>query len=147
MFTPQRSIRSHYEDVAAALGQFGADDLTERAERLGKAFRDEGVTFDLDGEERPFPLDVVPRLFEAAEWSAVDAGLVQRVRALEAFLEDVYTEGRILAEGVIPRQVVLSSPGFVRVAYGVEPANGVRVHVAGIDLIRDEDGSLRVLED
>ncbi|HLI53806.1 MAG TPA: hypothetical protein VKU88_05735 [Acidimicrobiales bacterium] len=74
MFTPQRSIRSHYEDVAAALGQFGADDLTERAERLGKAFRDEGVTFDLDGEERPFPLDVVPRLFEAVEWFTVAPG-------------------------------------------------------------------------
>lgn len=147
MFTPERSIRSYYEDVAAALGQFGADDLAERAERLGKAFRDEGVTFDLDGEERPFPLDVVPRLFEAAEWSTVDAGLVQRVKALEAFTEDIYGESRIVTQGVIPRQVVVSSPGFLRSAYGIDPPNGVRVHVAGIDLIRDENGHLRVLED
>lgn len=147
MATPERSIRSHYQDVATALAQFGTDDLTDRAERLGNAFRDQGVTFDLDGEERPFPLDVVPRLFDAAEWSTVDAGLVQRVNALEAFLEDIYGEARILADGVIPRQVVLSSPGFLRAAYGIDPPNGVRVHVAGIDLIRDEDGCLRVLED
>lgn len=147
MASAEGLIRPHYQEVANALGQFGTDDFVERAERLGSAFRDQGVTFDLDGEERPFPLDVVPRLFESAEWSEVDAGLVQRVRALEAFLADVYTEGRILAEGVVPRRVVVSSPGFVRVASGVEPANGVRVHVAGIDLIRDEDGRLRVLED
>lgn len=141
------AVRPHYQEVATALAQFGTDDLTDRAERLGNAFRDQGVTFDLDGEERPFPLGVVPRLFESAEWSTVDAGLVQRVRALEAFLGDVYAEGRILDERVIPRQVVVSSPGFLRVAYGIDPANGVRVHVAGIDLIRDEDGRLRVLED
>ena len=141
------SIRTHYQQVATALVQFGTDDLIDRSERLGTAFRDQGVTFDLDGEERPFPLDVVPRLFEAAEWSMVDVGLVQRVRALEAFLDDIYGEGRILAENVVPRKVVLTSPGFLRAAYGIDPPNGVRVHVAGIDLIRDEDGALRVLED
>ena len=141
------SIRAHYQQVATALAQFGIDDLMDRSERLGTAFRDQGVTFDLDGEERPFPLDVVPRLFEAAEWSMVDRGLVQRVRALEAFLDDIYGEGRILAENVIPQAVVLTSPGFLRAAYGIDPPNGVRVHVAGIDLIRDEDGDLRVLED
>jgi uncharacterized circularly permuted ATP-grasp superfamily protein len=147
MATWEGSIRPHYQEVATALAQFGTEDLTDRAERLGNAFRDQGVTFDLDGEERPFPLDVVPRLFEAAEWAALDAGLVQRVRALEAFLDDIYAEARILAQGVIPRPVVLSSPGFLRAAYGIDPPNGVRVHVAGIDLIRDEDGSVRVLED
>ncbi len=147
MATSERSIRSHYREIAAALAQLGTDDLTDRAERLSTAFRDQGVTFDLDGEERPFPLDVVPRLFEAEEWGMLEAGLVQRVKALEAFLEDIYSDGRILDQEVIPRQVVLSSPGFLRAAYGIEPPNGVRVQVAGIDLIRDEDGHLRVLED
>ncbi len=147
MAAPDRSVRPPYEEVAAALAQLGTDDLMDRAERLGNAFRDQGVTFDLDGEERPFPLDVVPRLFEADEWATVDAGLVQRVRALEAFLDDVYDNARILSQGVIPRQVVLSSPGFLRSACGLDPPNGVRVHVAGIDLIRDEEGRLRVLED
>ncbi len=147
MSTPDRCVRNHYREIAAVLGQFGTEDLAERSDRLSNAFRDQGVTFDLDGEERPFPLDVVPRLFEASEWTAVDAGLVQRVRALEAFLADVYGEARILSEGVIPRQVVVSSPGFLRAAYGIDPPNGVRVHVAGIDLIRDEAGCLRVLED
>lgn len=147
MGAPDGSVRSHYREVATALAQLGTEELTDRAEQLGNVFRDQGVTFDLDGEERPFPLDVVPRLFEAAEWAEVDAGLVQRVKALEAFLADIYSNARILTEGVIPRRVVLSSPGFLRAAYGIDPPNGVRVHVAGIDLIRDEQGSLRVLED
>ena len=147
MSSPDRSVRGLYREIAAELAQFAADDLAERAERLGNAFRDQGVTFDLDGEERPFPLDVVPRLFDASEWHRVDAGLVQRVRALESFLHDVYGEARILSAGVVPRQLVLTSPGFLRAAYGIEPPNGVRVHVAGIDLIRDEEGELRVLED
>jgi len=140
-------IRSQYHDVASVLAQMGDSDLIERSDRLASAFRDQGVTFDLDGEERPFPLDVVPRVFAAAEWTMVEEGLSQRVRALEAFLADVYGQGRIIDAEVIPRRLVTSSPGFLRPAHGVDPPNGVRVHVAGIDIIRDEDGRLRVLED
>lgn len=140
-------VRCAYQEVAAALAQLDTPDLADRADRLASAFRDQGVTFDLDGEERPFPLDVVPRVFDAAEWKAVDEGLAQRVRALEAFLADVYGEGRILDAGVIPCRVVTTSPGFLRPAQGIEPRNGVRVHVAGIDIVRDENGRLCVLED
>jgi uncharacterized circularly permuted ATP-grasp superfamily protein len=100
-----------------------------------------------DGEERPFPLDVVPRIFTAAEWTQVSDGVAQRVRALESFLADVYSTARIISDGLIPHEVVTSSPGFVRAAHGLTPPNGVRIHVAGIDVIRDEDGEFRVLED
>ena len=108
---------------------------------------DQGVTFDLDGEERPFPLDVVPRIFTAEEWARVSGGVAQRVRALEEFLADIYGAARIVSDGLIPHDVVTSSPGFVRAAFGLTPPNGVRIHVAGIDVIRDEDGEFRVLED
>jgi uncharacterized circularly permuted ATP-grasp superfamily protein len=108
---------------------------------------DQGVTFDLDGEERPFPLDVVPRIFTESEWSLVARGVAQRVRALEHFLADIYGAARIVSDGLVPHEVVTSSPGFVRAAFGLTPPNNVRIHVAGIDVIRDEDGDFRVLED
>ena len=141
------SAREPYAAVASSLAQMGPEDVSARGSRLARAFMDQGVTFDLDGEERPFPLDVVPRIFTGAEWSKVAAGVAQRVRALELFLDDIYGAARIVSDGLIPHEVVTSSPGFVRAAYGFSPPNGVRIHVAGIDVIRDEDGEFRVLED
>jgi uncharacterized circularly permuted ATP-grasp superfamily protein len=141
------TARVPYAGVASSLAQMGPEDVSARASRLARAFMDQGVTFDLDGEERPFPLDVVPRIFTGPEWSKVAAGVTQRVRALELFLDDVYGAARIVSDGLIPHEVVTSSPGFVRAAYGFSPPNGVRIHVAGIDVIRDEDGEFRVLED
>jgi uncharacterized circularly permuted ATP-grasp superfamily protein len=139
--------RSPYAGVASSLSQMGPEDVSARATRLARAFMDQGVTFDLDGEERPFPLDVVPRIFTVSEWNQVSGGVAQRVRALEAFLADVYGAARIVSDGLIPHEVVTSSPGFVRAAFGLTPPNGVRIHVAGIDVIRDEEGEFRVLED
>ena len=141
------SAREPYAAVASSLAQMGPEDVSARGSRLARAFMDQGVTFDLDGEERPFPLDVVPRIFTGAEWSKVAAGVAQRVRALELFLDDIYGAARIVSDGLIPHDVITSSPGFVRAAYGFSPSNGVRIHVAGIDVIRDEDGEFRVLED
>jgi uncharacterized circularly permuted ATP-grasp superfamily protein len=141
------TARVPYAAVASSLAQMGPEDVSARASRLARAFMDQGVTFDLDGEERPFPLDVVPRIFTGLEWAKVAAGVAQRVRALELFLDDVYGAARIVSDGLIPHEVVTSSPGFVRAAYGYSPPNGVRIHVAGIDVIRDEDGEFRVLED
>ncbi len=139
--------RLPYAAVASSLAQMDPEEVSARASRLARAFMDQGVTFDLDGEERPFPLDVVPRIFTGPEWSKVAAGVTQRVRALELFLSDVYGAARIVSDGLIPHEVITSSPGFVRAAYGYSPPNGVRIHVAGIDVIRDEDGEFRVLED
>ncbi len=141
------SLRPQYEEVVSALSAMSAGDVSTRAERLAHAFRHQGVTFDLDGEERPFPLDVMPRVFTAREWDDVEAGVAQRVRSLEAFLADIYGPGRIFDQDVMPREVVCGSPHFLRPAHGVNPVNGVRVHVAGIDIVRDEDGKLVVLED
>ncbi len=144
---PASSARPGYEEVVSVLLHLDPDDISGRAARLARAFMDQGVTFDLDGEERPFPLDVVPRVFTAEDWRRISGGVAQRVRALEAFLQDVYNAGRILDDGVIPYRVIMSSPGFLRAVHGVNPPNGVRIHVAGIDVVRDEDGEFRVLED
>ncbi|MEO6703589.1 MAG: circularly permuted type 2 ATP-grasp protein [Jatrophihabitantaceae bacterium] len=147
MFTGTGEVRPAYEAVAAAVQSLDADDLTARAEGLARAFLDRGVTFDVGGVESPFPLDVIPRVIEAAEWELVSRGVAQRVRALEAFLADVYGPRRSVIDGVVPQRVLITSRYFERHAAGIEPANGVRVHVAGIDLIRDEQGKFRVLED
>jgi uncharacterized circularly permuted ATP-grasp superfamily protein len=147
VFEPDGTPRSQYREVAAVLSEMSAEDVAARAARLARAFMDQGVTFDLDGEERPFPLDVVPRIFSQAEWSTISDGVAQRVRALEAFLADTYGAARILRDGLIPHQVITTSPGFLRAVSGVNPPNGVRIHVAGIDVVRDIDGQFCVLED
>ncbi len=147
VIAPDGASRPGYDEIVSVLSKLAPEDISGRAGRLARAFMDQGVTFDLDGEERPFPLDVVPRVFTSSEWQTIAEGVSQRVRALEAFLADIYGAGRILDEEVVPYGVVMSSPAFLRAVHGVTPPNGVRIHVAGIDLVRDEDGEIRVLED
>jgi uncharacterized circularly permuted ATP-grasp superfamily protein len=137
----------HCAPLVEALGALSTDDLDSRSAALASAFRDQGITFSLSGEERPFPLDLVPRVLDAEEWAVVERGVAQRVRALEAFLADMAGEQAVLADGVVPRRVVVSSSAHTPAAHGIVPPNGVRVHVSGIDLIRDEAGDFRVLED
>ncbi len=148
MFEDPPSPRPSSAALHDALQALSAADLDKRCAVRDRTFRDQGITFSLSGEERPFPLDLVPRVIPAAEWSTIEAGVIQRVRALEAFLADLYGgHGQALEDGIVPRSLVTSSAHFHRAAYGVEPANGVRVHVAGIDLVRDADGVFKVLED
>ena len=147
LFGPDGQPHAASSALHLALQELSAEDLLTRSALLSRAFRDRGITFSLSGEERPFPLDVVPRVIAADEWAVVERGVKQRVRTLEAFLADVHAEQSVLHDGVVPRRVVASSSAHTRAAYGVNPHNGVRVHVSGVDLIRDESGAFRVLED
>src|SRR5690606_21109159 len=140
-------IRAPYQHVHRTMGALDADELRLRADALARSYLNQGVTFDIGGEERPFPLDAVPRVLDGAEWDHLAPGIAQRVRALEALLADVYGEQKVIADGVLPRRLILSSAHFHRAAMGIHPANGVRVHVAGIDVIRDSADGWRVLED
>ena len=139
--------RRPYRAVHGTLRTHGCRGAGGRAETLARSYLDQGVTFDIAGEERPFPLDVVPRVISAEEWSEVEVGVAQRVRALEAFLADVYGKNEAVNAGIVPWKTIASSADFRRVAAGIHPSNGVRIHVSGIDLIRDEAGRFRVLED
>ena len=130
-----------------SLQALAIDEFESRCAARDRSFRDRGITFQLSGEERPFPLDLVPRIIPEKEWSVLSAGVAQRVTALEAFLADVYGAGQILADRVVPRRLVTTSAQFHRAAFGVEPTNGVRIHVAGIDVVRGADGRFYVLED
>jgi uncharacterized circularly permuted ATP-grasp superfamily protein len=147
MFERPGVPRAPYESLFATLQPLAPSDLRYRADQLARVFTDRGVTFAYAGEERPFPLDLVPRIIDAVEWDLLIRAVRQRVRALEAFLADIYGPGRVLADGVVPHKLVVTSAHFWRQAHGIEPPNGVRVHVSGVDLVRDEHGVFRVLED
>jgi uncharacterized circularly permuted ATP-grasp superfamily protein len=141
------AARPPYRALYESLRSSGAQELKAGVDALTRSYRNQGVTFDIGGEERPFPLDIVPRVIDEAAWTVVERGVRQRVATLEAFLADVYGPAKAVSDGVIPRGVITSSRHFHRAAFGINPSNGVRVHVAGIDLIRDEQGTFRVLED
>jgi len=135
MFDAQGNVRGPYKGIFAELAPSDASELEARADALGRAFIDQGITFSLSGQERPFPLDLVPRVISAAEWTRLERGIKQRVKALERYLDDIYGEQEILRDGVIPRRLVTSCEHFHRAAAGIMPPNGVRIHVAGIDLM------------
>lgn len=116
-----------------------------------RALLNQGVTFsvyaDKRGTEKIFPFCLVPRLISADDFSHVERGLEQRVRALSMFLDDVYGDQRMLAEHPILRDLALGAKHYLPVLRGIRPPGGVRIHVSGIDLIRSPDGVFRVLED
>jgi len=147
MVDPRGAVREPYALLAGMLGRMAAGDLRAIAETLSNSYLAAGVTFDVGGVERPFPLDAIPRIITAEDWDIVDRGVRQRVRALEAFLDDAYNDQRAVSDGVVPRSLITTSKHFHRVLHGMNPANGARVQVAGIDLIRTPAGDMRVLED
>jgi uncharacterized circularly permuted ATP-grasp superfamily protein len=147
MFAADGMPHTHVKALHDALQSLSVDDLAQSAAARDRSFRDQGVTFSHAGEEWLFPLDLIPRLIPAAEWAEIETGVVQRVRALEAFLADVYGPAEVIRDGVLPRSLLATSASFCRPAWGITPPNGVRVHLAGIDLVRDQAGVMRVLED
>jgi uncharacterized circularly permuted ATP-grasp superfamily protein len=147
MFERPGVPRAPYHALFTALQPLDPSELRYHEDQLASVFTDRGVTFDYAGEERPFPLDLIPRVIDAVEWDLISRGVRQRVLALEAFLADVYGSCQAFEDGVLPWRVMLTSKTFRREALGLTPPNGVRVHIAGIDLIRDEQGRFCVLED
>ncbi|MGI8564418.1 MAG: circularly permuted type 2 ATP-grasp protein [Candidatus Dormibacter sp.] len=143
--------RAVYRRLHRTLLRAGRSDLARRHRLAQRAFRDHGITFTVSqrkvGIERIFPFDLIPRIIDPPQWSRIEAGLKQRVTALNHFLEDVYGEQRILRQGVVPAEIVLSSAGFRRELVGLSAPHGVRCHVAGVDLVLDHKGEVHVLED
>ncbi len=137
--------------VAAYLLAMESGRLAELGSRAHRMFQTMGVTFNVYSEqaagERIFPFDPVPRIITAAAWAELEAGLIQRARALNAFIADVYSEGQILNDGVVPRDLVIGSPQFRHAAAGIGSPAGIYITVAGIDLVRGPDGRFYVLED
>ena len=144
--------RPHYGAVFEELDRISANELGSRERLRDALFRRLGITFavygDATGQERTWPMDLVPRILPAAEWAEVERGLAQRIKVLNLFLEDLYVgERAAVRDGIVPAWLVYSSEGFLREAVGLAVPHGARCVVAGIDLVRDADGTFRVLED
>ncbi len=126
-------------------------DLRQRQQDADSAFLHQGVTFtvygDDQGTERIFPYDLLPRIITAGEWATIEQGLIQRLTALNMFLKDIYQDGRILKEGVVPRHLVFSAQHYRPEMVGIRPRRDVYVSVAGTDLVRLPGGEFAVLED
>ena len=118
MYDDGSGLRTPYSQLQPSLHEMGQSELQSRVEALQSSYLDQGVTFDIGGEERAFPLDVLPRVIEMDQWAKVEAGVQQRVHTLEKFLADVYDAGRVLDDGVVPRRVVTTSSHFHRAAAG-----------------------------
>jgi uncharacterized circularly permuted ATP-grasp superfamily protein len=151
MFGFGRQPLRHCIPLCQALDRLSPAELARRAAMAERVFRDVGITFTLTadegGVERTIPFDPVPRLLTAEEWARIEAGLFQRLRALNGFLWDVYHEQRCVRDGVVPRWIIYTGRHFQRPMIGVDPPLGVYTHVGGIDLVRDVEGRFRVLED
>lgn len=127
------------------------DELVSHTARINEELSRSGVKFGIykNGSffERLFPFDAIPRVISADEWRTLETGLAQRVDALNAFLADIYSERRIIADGVVPEDFVFSCPGYLPEVDGIRPPRGIFSHISGIDLVRGRDGTWYVLED
>jgi uncharacterized circularly permuted ATP-grasp superfamily protein len=147
-FTPRDHYRLLWDHIKAT----GNNALEAKAHESQLALQAEGVTFTVYGEseegiERIWPFDLIPRIITAQEWTKIESGLKQRVRALNLFLGDLYGEQRIIKDGVIPPELIYQGRDFRREIVGIVPPRGIYTHISGIDIIRDEQGEFLILED
>jgi len=143
--------RTHAGELAAYFAALRPRDLAERQQAVDRTISDMGISFTVysegDNIDRAWPLDLIPRAMPGSEWDRIEAGLVQRVQALNLFIDDLYNERRILDDGVVPAQIIDSSRNYLEPCRGMRPKHGVWAHVTGTDLVRGGDGTVYVLED
>jgi uncharacterized circularly permuted ATP-grasp superfamily protein len=151
MFTPDGRARPHYAELHQRVGELPSEELRRRQQACEQSFLHQGITFTVYGEnqstERIIPTDLLPRIITAAEWARMEAGLKQRIQALNLFLHDIYAEGRVLKDGLVPRALIYGSKHYRREMRGLPVPHGAYVNVCGTDLVRREDGTFVVLED
>jgi uncharacterized circularly permuted ATP-grasp superfamily protein len=151
MHTPNGEVRPHYQDFSRWLDMQAPERLQNKRAEADLIFRRVGITFAVYGEEsgteRLIPFDIVPRVIKAAEWKILEAGLRQRVQALNMFLKDIYNEQRILATGLIPPEQIFNNEQYRPEMQGVKVAGDIYAHIAGVDVVRAGEGEFYVLED
>lgn len=145
------TVRQQYEGVVNFLQQMSTEELSKKEELAKRLFMSQGITFTVyssgEGIEKIFPFDIIPRIITAAEWSYIEEGIRQRLKALNLFLKDVYSSQFILKDGIVPSDMIYSCPHFLREMHNFPVPHDIYVHIAGIDLIRDQDGTFYILED
>ncbi len=151
MYGPNSKIRDHYRKVIEYVSRESADDLNRKEELAKRLFMSQGITFTVynsgEGIEKIFPFDIIPRIITASEWAFVEKGIKQRLTALNLFLKDIYNNQFIVKDGIVPIDIIYSCPHFLREMYQLQVPHDIYIHISGIDLIRDHDGTFYVLED
>lgn len=151
MYDGENGVRDHYGVMHERLSSLSGEDLSARQTTLERSFLLQGITFTVYGAEaateRIIPTDLIPRIIPSAEWDRIEAGLTQRLRALNMFLADIYGEQQILMDGILPRELVLGAPSYRREMQHLYVPHKAYANVCGSDLIRGQDGAFYVLED
>jgi uncharacterized circularly permuted ATP-grasp superfamily protein len=151
LFLTDGQPRAEASPLIAQINALSTKDLRRRQRAAELAMFQQGITFsvygDRQGHEKIIPFDILPRIITAQAWEVLERGLKQRITALNAFIHDVYHHQNILRDGVIPRELVLSSACYLPACQGLTPPKNIWAHIAGIDLVRDESGTFYVLED
>jgi uncharacterized circularly permuted ATP-grasp superfamily protein len=144
-------VREPYKRILQFLNQLSADELTKKEEMARRLFMSQGVTFTVyssgEGIEKIFPFDVIPRIITASEWAYIETGIKQRLKALNLFLNDIYSNQFILKDKIIPMDMIYSCEHYLREMHNLKVPHNIFVHISGIDIIRDSDGTFYVLED
>ncbi len=150
MFSPTK-VREPYKRILQFLKQLSADELTKKEEMARRLFMSQGVTFTVyssgEGIEKIFPFDIIPRIITASEWAYIETGIKQRLKALNLFLNDIYSNQFILKDKIIPIDMIYSCEHYLREMHNLKVPHNIFVHISGIDIIRDSDGTFYVLED
>lgn len=145
------SIRPQYHKIFSVLNDLDVASLQQKEKIASELFMNQGITFtvysDNAGIERIFPFDMIPRVITSKEWDKISGGIQQRLKALNLFLKDIYSEQNILKDKIIPAELIASCPHYTREIFGVKVPHDIYIHISGIDLIRGENGEFFVLED
>jgi uncharacterized circularly permuted ATP-grasp superfamily protein len=151
LFVEKSRPRPGAEILTRAIDSLSEGQLSKSQAAAELSLLNMGITFNVydddDGEEKIWPFDIIPRPVESSDWLAIEAGLRQRIRALNLFIDDIYHEQRVIKDGVVPEFVIKSAPGFLPSCVGLSPPRGIWCHITGSDLVRDDDGRFYVLED
>jgi len=149
IFSTSKTIRNEAKFIVEYFNQFAPHEYEHLHSKAHSLFLEQGVTFGAPDEknEKIFPFDLIPRVITAAEWKKIERGLIQRIKALNLFLIDIYHKQHILKSRVIPKEMILSASGYLPQLQNIIPQGKTHVHVAGIDIIRDEIGNYVILED
>ena len=151
MFDKDYQLRSVYGEFGNYLSRASLDELNKMQEFSNEFFMNQGVTFTVynnkKGVERIFPFDIIPRIIAFKEWKKIELGIVQRIKALNFFLKDIYNEQFIIKDKIIKPNLVISNPNYLREMKNLKVPQDIYTHISGVDLIRNNDGKFYVLED
>lgn len=151
MFEADGTPRPHYQAFLKRFEELTEDSFNQKREAIDLSFLQQGITFTVYGDEqsteRIFPFDLIPRIIPKSEWDVLQKGLTQRLEALNLFLNDVYSDCKIVKDGIVPQEILDSSKHYRKELIGIKAPKDIYIHICGTDLIRDDSGQYLVLED